>query len=65
MVKWIEMVFNWMEVAGRAVLDGWFCWFLIFLSKNARLFVIFVDTCITNGYNLLFACCYLMERYYE
>ena len=43
-----------MEVAGRTVLDGWFCWFLIFLSKNARLFVIFVDTCITNGYNLLF-----------
>ena len=43
-----------MEVAGRTVLDGWFCWFLIFLSKNARSFVIFIDTCITNGYNLLF-----------
>ena len=45
-----------MEVAGHTILDGWFCWFLIFLSKNARLFVIFVDTCITNGYNLLFVC---------
>ena len=43
-----------MEVAGYTVLDGWFCWFLIFLSKNARLFVIFVDTCIIKGYNLLF-----------
>ena len=43
-----------MEVAGHTVLDGWFCWFLIFLSRNARLFVIFVDTCIINGCNLLF-----------
>ena len=24
MVKWIEMVFNWMEVAGRIVFDGGF-----------------------------------------